>query len=203
MRSVKNCNNQKWAFNFVCRLLFCGFILASLAMLAPRPSFSADLLIESGEYKDKDFVKGVISDYSGMTKGGAIEWLWVDPSVKLAAYKIKIGSFENVSEIKKKSMTEEVRKIFEDTFGEVGSGEKGTLTARCAIYEAERANLNKAWIPFVGLHKAQAGIGVEMEFLNDKGKVVAKFRHSAREGANVEEAAEEVAGDIRKYVEKH
>lgn len=63
--------------------------------------------------------------------------------------------------------------------------------------------MGKAWIPFVGMHKAQAGIGVEMIFLNTKGKIVAKIRHSAREGFEVEKAAEEAANDIVKFLIQH
>lgn len=62
---------------------------------------AATLLTETSDFKDKDFVKGIIDDYTGMTDGGDIEWVWVDPSVKLSEYKIKIGSVVNKSSLRK------------------------------------------------------------------------------------------------------
>jgi hypothetical protein len=49
----------------------------------------------------------------------------------------------------------------------------------------------------------QAGLGVEMVLRDGKSRTVAKFRHSAREGAQIEAAAQEVAGDLVKYISKH
>lgn len=176
--------------------------LFTMCLLAlPGLSCGADLLTESDEYKDKEFVKGVIEDYSDMKEGGDISWVWIDPNVKLAGNKIKISSFVNKSSMRKKSLTTTVDKIFNDAFGDIETnGNKGTLTTNCAIYMAELANMSKVWIPFVGMHKAQAGIGVEMVFMNNKGKVVAKIRHTAREGLEIEKAAEEAADDIVKFI---
>lgn len=101
-------------------------------------------------------------------------------------------------------MLKTVKDVFRDTFAdEEGSGEKGTLTADICVYEAENFSGGKAWIPFVGAHEMQAGLGVEMVLRDAKNRVVAKFRHSAREGAQIENAAQEVAGDLMKYIGNH
>jgi len=165
---------------------------------------AAEKLTESSDYHDKDFRKCCITDYSDMVDGGDIQWVWVNPSESLANYKIKLGSVENKSQIRSKSMVASVKGIFSDTFADLDvKGAKGTLTAEICIYEAENFSTAKAWIPFVGGHKMQAGLGVEMILRNDSSKPVAKFRHSAREGVQIEAAAQEVVGDLTRYISGH
>jgi len=59
------------------------------------------------------------------------------------------------------------------------------------------------WIPFAGGKLMQAGVGIEMVLRDEHGKPVAKFRHSAREGAQIETAIHEVDNDLMKYIAKH
>lgn len=181
-----------------------GILIAAL-VLVPSVAFpSPKKLVDDSEYSDKEFRKCNILDYSNMVDGDDIRWVWTDPSVKLASYRIKEGNVENKSEMRSKSMLKTVKDVFSDTFADMEEkGEKGTLTADICIYEAENFSAGKAWIPFVGGHEMQAGLGVEMVLRDGKGKVVAKFRHSAREGAQVENAAQEVAGDLMKYIGDH
>lgn len=111
---------------------------------------------------------------------------------------------ENKSEMRSRSMLETVKTVFKDTFTDMAAkGEKGTLTADIRIYEAENFSGGKAWIPFVGAHHMQAGLGVEMVLRHVRNRTVAKFRHSAREGAQIENAAQKVAGDLMKYIGDH
>jgi hypothetical protein len=183
-----------------------GFlILASLLLLIPAVAFSSpNKLVDDSEYSDKDFRKCIIKDYSDMVDGDDIKWVWIDPSVSLAGYKIKEGKLENKSDMHSKSMLKTVKDVFSDTFADMaGKGGKGTLTADICVYEAENFSAGKAWIPFVGGHEMQAGLGVEMLLHDAKGKLVAKFRHSAREGAQIENAAQEVAQDLMKYIGDH
>ena len=183
----------------------CLAVVAMMALVTPSAVWSApEKLVNSSDYKDKDFVKGNISDYSDMVKGDDVEWLWVDSGVKLAQYKLKVGKVGNKSELRSKSMVESVKKIFGDAFDDMDvKAAKGTLTADLCIYDAQNFSAGKAWIPFVGGHQMQAGIGIEMVLVDDKDKVVAKFRHFAREGAQIEAAAEEVSGDLIKYIVKN
>ncbi len=55
---------------------------------------------------------------------------------------------------------------------------------------------------FVGGHQMQAGIGTEW-VLRDGKRTAAKFRHDAREGVQIEAAAQEVVGDLMKYIGDH
>jgi len=183
-----------------------GSIIFFLAiLLIPAAAFcSPKKLVDDSEYTDKDFRKCNISDYTDMVDGDDIKWVWIDPAVKLAGYKIKEGKVENKSEMRSKSMLETVKNVFRDTFADMETkGDKGTLTADICIFEAENFSSGKAWIPFVGGHEMQAGVGVEMLLRDAKSRLVGKFRHSAREGAQVENAAQEVVGDLMKYIGDH
>jgi hypothetical protein len=179
-------------------------VLATAVLFPAATLYGSDRLVDSSDYKDKDFRKCAISDYSDMVDGDDIKWVWVDPSVKLAGYKLKVGKVENKSELRSKSLVETVRSTFADTFADMQvKGGDGTLTADICIYEAEHFSAGKAWIPFVGGHEMQAGLGVEMILRNGKNRTVAKFRHSAREGAEIAAATQEVVGDLMKYVGDH
>lgn len=178
-------------------------VLAAALLLVAAPA-RAERLMDSSDYKDKDFRKCTISDYSDMVDGDDIQWVWTDPSVKLAGYRLKLGKVENKSKLRSKSLVESVRSVFSDTFDDMApKSANGTLTAEVCIYEAEHFSAGKAWIPFVGGHQMQAGLGVEMVLRDGKNRTVAKFRHSAREGAEIEAATHEVVGDLMKYLEEH
>jgi hypothetical protein len=187
------------------KLMLCCALLALTSAVLPGTSFAGPKqLIDSNDYKDKDFKKCAIADYADMAEGDDVDWLWADPALKLAEYKLKVGKVDNKSEIHSRSMVEAVKNTFKDTFADLETkGAAGTLTADLCIYEAENMNTAKAWIPFVGGHQMQAGIGIEMVLRDEHDKPVAKFRHFAREGGQIEAAAQEVVGDLMKYIDKH
>jgi hypothetical protein len=191
--------------NGVLKVVSGGILFFLAILLIPDAArCSPKKLVEDSEYSDKDFRKCNIANYSDMVDGDDIKWVWTDPAVKLSGYRIKEGKVENKSDMRSKSMLETVRKVFRDTFSDMeAKGNKGTLTADICIYEAENFSGGKAWIPFVGGHEMQAGVGVEMILRDGKGRVVGKFRHSAREGAQIENAAQEVVGDLMKYIGDH
>ncbi len=184
-------------------LLSLGLIL-SLAVIIPSVAFSSeDRLVDDNEYKDKDFHKGIITDYTDMVKGDDVNWVWVKPGENLSQYKVTVGNIENKSDMFAKSLTESVKSIFEEYFANGTKGSKGTLTAELCITEVQKFSPGKAWIPFVGGRQMQAGIGIET-ILRDKNYVIiAKLRHFDRQGHDVREAIEEVAGHITKYITDH
>jgi hypothetical protein len=186
-------------------VLQCIIIAILSVLLFPVGAMcSPKRLVESSDYSDKGFRKGIITNYTDMVEGDDIGWIWINPAEKLAQYKLKVGKTENKSEIRSKSMVESVKNIFRDTFADTEpKGNKGTLIADLCIYEAENFSAGKAWIPFVGGHQMQAGIGIEMVLHDARNRTVAKFRHSAREGVQIEAAAQEVAGDLMKYIADH
>ncbi len=179
-------------------------IVAAALMVSATAVSASDKLVDSSDYSDKDFNKCIITDYSDMVDGDDIQWVWTDPTVKLSQYNLKVGKVENKSKIRSKSLVGAVKSTFEETFADRDSkGESGTLTADICIYEAEHFSAGKAWIPFVGGHEMQAGMGVEMILRNGSKKTVAKFRHSAREGAEIDAATQEVANDLLEYLSDH
>jgi len=182
----------------------CAIIALAAVFLFPFAARGEKKLVDDSEYKDKEFKKCNISDYSKMVDGDDIGWVWVDPSVQLAKYRVKVGKVENKSEIRSKSLVTTVKSTFSSYFDDMESkGGNGTLTADVCIYMAENFSAGKAWIPFAGGHQMQAGLGVEMVLRDGKSRTIAIFRHSAREGAQIEAAAQEVAGDLVKYISKH
>lgn len=188
-----------------------GFIAAALASVVLTGVVAQDLyagrrdkLVDTRDYKSKDFEKGIIEDYSDMVEGDGVEWFYLADGVKLSDYKIKVGKFKNMSEITSKSMQETLAESLPEALERAGAkGSKGTLTTENAIYWAERASAGKKWIPYAGFHVGQAGVGVEMVFKDSSGKIVAKVRHSGRQGESVDEAAEEIADDIANWVREN
>lgn len=180
------------------RGLAAGVVLGAL-LLAGSVAVAADRLVDSKEYKDKDFRKGCIGDYQELVEGNHINWVWIAPGVKLGDYQVAVGKVSDLTDEMVKAQVEEISGYFREYFGKLAGG-KGTLTAELCFYEAEKFSPGKAWIPFAGGHQMQAGFGAEVVLTGSDGKVVAKIRHFAREGGRVEEAGREVAGDLKKFI---
>jgi DNA-binding protein Fis len=178
-------------------------LIFMVAILLPAAAFCGpDRLVDSNEYKDKDFHKGIIKDYSDMVKGDRVDWVWVASAEKLGKYKVKVGSITNKSDSHSRSLVDSVKSIFSNYFADV-AGNDGTLTAELCITEVQQYAPGKAWIPFAGGHQMQAGIGIEMILLDNKNRMVAKLRHFDRRGMDLKDAVEEVADHMVNYVSKH
>ncbi len=186
----------------ICR---CLCLLLLMVLLSPMTGLcSSDRFVDSDEYKDKEFHKGNIKDYSDMVKGDNIDWVSSNAAQNLAQYNIRLGKVENKSGTHSKSLVEAVKATFKSAFDDRESkGSKGTLTAELCVFETQDYSPGKAWIPFVGGHQMQAGIGIEVLLVDANNRTVAKFRHFARRGVAIESAAEEAAGDLTKYINKH
>lgn len=185
----------------------CGILVGSMVaspVEARKKKVETNRLVDSDEYKDEDFEKGIIEDYEDMVEGDGVEWAYIAPGVKLSSYKIKIGKFKNMSEVSSRKMVEALEEGFDEAFDRAGmKGGSGTLTTTNAVYWAERASEGKRWIPYAGGHLAQAGVGVEMIFKDSSGKIVAKIRHSARQGSDPDEAADEVVDELANFIAEH
>lgn len=181
---------------------FCFVFMA--ALLFPLAALcSPERLVDTSDYKDKDFIKGCISDYSDLVKGDDIDWVWISPGTKLAQYTIAIGKFENTSAELRSSQVEEVKSAYKEILSKVKGEGKDVLTADICVYEYQKFSPGKAWIPFVGGHQMQAGIGAEVVLRDKEGKTVAKIRDMSRSGSTAADAADESANNLRKYIGKH
>lgn len=173
-------------------------------LIATSPAEARDRFVDTDDYKEGDYDKGIIEDYSDMVEGDGVEWVYLAPGTKLNDYTIKIGKVGNKSSITNRSMLESAEETFDAALERKGNdGRKGTLNAETAIYWAERPSAGKRWIPYAGGHLAQAGVGIEMIFRDSKGSIVAKVRHSGRQGEQLEYAAEEVADEIVSWISEN
>lgn len=167
-------------------------VIAVLLMAVAGPLTAAGVDVEE---LDK-YGRGIIEDYSDM-EHGQLEWVWVAPGVKIGDYRLDVGEFENLSKSYDGNMMETLNEGMRKAFANISTGDKkGTLTTQNAVYWTDRANSAKRWIPFAGSHVAQAGVGIEMVFRDSEGNVVAKLRHSGREGERLSDAAWELIDEI-------
>lgn len=201
LKEVSKFSKEIWTkgfFSFFCLIFAMAVLMPSMALS------SSDRLVDDKEYKDKDFHKGIIADYSDMVKGDDVDWVWVKPGEKLSQYKIKVGTLENKSDMRSKSLSDSVKRIFADYFSDYESkGSKGTLTAELCITEVQEYSQARAYIPFTGGRLAQAGIGIEMVLRDSRNEIIAKLRHFDRRGSDVRGAAEDVATHMVQYISRH
>jgi hypothetical protein len=180
-------------------------MVCTAVLLMPLAGYAGtDKFVDSDDYKDKEFKKCIISDYTHLTEGDDVNWVWVADGVKTSQYKLSMGNVQNVASNKRTSDTDAVKTEFTNVINDTDSKDKNEkVTADICIFEVQKFSYGKVWIPFVGGHQAQAGVGVEV-VLKDKNKnTVAEFRHFTREGARTEEAAQEAAEDIVNYLSKN
>lgn len=165
-----------------------------LLSLSARAGVPADNIEEYG--------RGIITDYSDMTEGEDIEWLWVRPGATLSSFRYKVDSTDNLTVVVDDSMDKVLSDNLPKVLERAGSRDKKApvLHVEAAVYWAERANLSKAWIPWAGGHTMQAGVGIEIVAKDAAGNVVVKIRQSGRESMELAAAAQEVVDDIAKFV---
>jgi hypothetical protein len=149
----------------------------------------------------KKYGSGIITDYSDMRSGSGVEWAWTAPGVRLADHRFEVKSVENLTDIHDRRMMSELEDALPGSLQRVGAKDSGAavLHVEAAVYWAQRANRSKWFIPYAGLHLAQAGVGLELVVKNAAGEIVAKIRHSGREGDKLEDAAAELIDDITAF----
>lgn len=175
-----------------------------MAVLFPVIAFSSSKrLIDSDEYNDKKFKQGIISNYNDLTNDRGIDWVWIKPGIELSKHTIKLGKIENKTSTRSRVLVDTIKTNLMDAFYDTENYTKGRLTADLCIYDADHSSEAKGWIPFAGEYLRQAGIGLEMILRDEKSAIVAKFRHYARKGNNVTNAAFEATDDLKKYIAEH
>jgi hypothetical protein len=199
-RNSTESNDKSWFKPFL-RGLCIVFMMVALSPLSSV--FAAERLVDSSDYKDKDFIKGCIGDYSDIVKGDDLDWVWINPGTTLSHYKVVVGKFENMSDELRSSQVDEVKATYKEILSKLKGDGKDELTAQICIYDYQKFSAGKAWIPFVGGHQMQAGMGVEMILRDASGKTIAKIRDMARNGSTPVDAADESASNIKKFLSKH
>jgi hypothetical protein len=178
--------------------------VAVAAIIVPTLMFGGSKnFVDSKDYKDKEFRKCIIQDYSLLTEADGIDWSWKQSGIKLSDYKISLGSLENKAEKKKASETKAVTKAFADALLDLNENKKSkNITAEVCIYDIDDFSYGKAWIPFAGNYQMQEGIGIEM-ILKENGQTVAVLRDFSRSGQKIEDAAKKVAENLTEYIGKN
>lgn len=153
----------------------------------------------------QEYGKGIIADYGDMQAGEDIQWYWIAPGSALADHRCNVASVENLTVTVDHDMRDVFKEELPEVLGRVCSDDAAAapLDIDVGIYWAERANTAKAWIPFVGGHLMQAGVGIEMVFRGADGQVVAKLRQSGREGGELRDSSRELVDDIARFVRGH
>src|SRR5450631_1899362 len=123
------CNSSRISGRFT-SLIRNMCVVSLLILVLPLTALcSPEKLVDSGDYKGKDFIKGCIRDYSDMVKGDDIDWVWISPGTVLANYKISIGTFENLAEDLRSSQVEGVKSTYKEILSKVKGDGKGVLSA--------------------------------------------------------------------------
>lgn len=196
---IKNLSEKSYV---KCAARLFAILLLVLSFSTVAAFAASERFVDSDDYKNKEFKAGILGDYKDLEKGENLEWTWVEKGITLADYKVVVDTIADGTNDLGKSQLGAIKAIFIDNMEKL-KGSKGTLKAELNVYEVQKYAPGKAWIPFVGGHQMQAGMGVEMLLSDKGGKTVAKFRHFAREGIAIETAVQEVADDLKKYITKH
>jgi hypothetical protein len=200
--AVPLATNLSDRINWSSSMLKRGIGILTLIALAMVPLYAAD-----GVDPDnlKKYGTGIIKDYSNMKEADDIEWAWIAPNLKLSECRFKFARLQNLTVFNDDGMEDVFQVGLPRTLEKLGpkADDAPVLHVESGIYWAERANRSKRWIPYAGGHLAQAGVGIELVFKNDKDEIVAKIRHSGREGDELSSAAEELAEDIAKFVHQN
>lgn len=149
-----------------------------------------------------EYGRGIIQNYEDLSQGEDIEWLWIAPGMTLSEFRLTAGEVENFTLLVDDDMDVILEDGFQKVLRRVESRDESApvLNVSAAVYWAERANRAKAWIPYAGMHLAQAGVGLELVFKDADGNIVAKIRHSGREGKELKDATQELVDDIAKFI---
>ena len=114
--------------------LFVCLLFAFSVVVAPAAYAKKGKLVDSDEYKDDDFEKGCIEDYSDMVEGDGVEWTYVTPGVKLKDFSYDVN-WKNKSDVGAKSMMRAVEENWDEMASDRLGGKKGTLTGEgCVDY---------------------------------------------------------------------
>jgi hypothetical protein len=184
----------------MCLALALAFLLAGA-----RPA-AAEKFSDSDEAKEGQYKTGcVITDYSDVTTGDGVNWVWLAPDAKLGGPgNVEIVSVKNISDVTDAALAGTVESDFKQAFARVGKTvAPGGLKITSCVYWVERANTAKMFIPFAGGHLAQAGIGIELIVVDASGRTVSKIRHDGRNGAAPSAAAGAVVDDIANFSRAH
>lgn len=176
-------------------------ILAAFAAAAVLFAATATAAVDKDDLDE--YGRGIIQDYSDMQQGDPVQWVWIAPGTRLSAHSFRVGKPRNLTTSVDADMEDALARNLPRTLDRAGASGGAPLQVEAAIYWVHRANRARSWIPYAGMHLAQAGVGVELVFRDSSGAIVAKMRHSGREGEALESAVNELIDEIGDFVRAH
>ncbi len=155
-----------------------------------------DKFVDSDDYKKSGFQKCFIGDYSLLTEGDDVDWMWVEKGANLSKHKIVLSTItSNIGEVSG-SDKNVLRIALQDEIDDMDAQNGTPLTINVCIYHFKDATST----PYVGHYLAQAELGIEV-IIKDKNKIVAMVRHYKKDGRSKEDVSEDLAEDIIEFIE--
>ena len=192
--------STKTGFEFIARSMAIIFLAALLLPITANAG--EERFVDSSEYRNMNFKKGIINDYTEMVKDENLDWVWVSPDVTLSRYVIRVGKVENKSDVRVKSLAQSTRTTFKEIFDDMPPiWEDWTASADLCIYEVRYAGPD-GQPPQAGGRHGQPGVGIEMVLFDSRNQAIARFRHFKYRGTLLEGAVEEVAEDLARFIRK-
>ena len=156
--------------------------LSAIALVATAASFTS-----TSEFKSKSFKPAIIKDYSNLTTGRGVDWMWIRPGFRISSHNIKVRNFKNLGGAGPRVMSE-LNKLNSEFAGHQDS-DRATLVVEAAVYRVVHEG------------RSGSGVGVELIFRNSKQWQIAKVRHF-EEGDPVE-AAEDIVDKMEEFADEN
>lgn len=134
--------------------------------------------------------RGFLPEYAALTRADNVEWAWIQPGIRLTDYRIRVSPFRNATAVEDAEARQYLDVNMEQLFNAVTTGQAGELTTDGLIWWAAAAPARPR------------GIGIEMIFRDESGRVVAMLRHLIRENTPAD-AAQEMADAVQEFVEEN
>ncbi|MEJ2497526.1 MAG: hypothetical protein P8Y43_08685 [Sulfurovaceae bacterium] len=172
--------------------------VALLTTLVIFTSFAnaEDRFVDSDDYKEPEFKKCFINDYSRLVEGDDVDWVWIEKGANLSKHKIVLSSVTSQARGVSGSDKNILKIALQEEIEDMDAHSSSPLTIDVCIYHFKDATST----PYVGHYLAQAELGIEA-IIKDKNKTVAIIRHYKKDERSKEGVSGELAEDIIEFIE--
>lgn len=155
-----------------------------------------DKFVDSDDYKKSGFQKCFIGDYSLLTEGDDVDWIWIEKGANLSKHKIVLSSVTSTIKEVNKSDENILKTTLREEIEDMDAHSGSPLTMSICIYHFKDATST----PYVGHYLAQAELGIEA-IIKDKNRTIAIVRHYKKDERSKKDVSEELAEDIIEFIE--
>lgn len=175
-------------------------IFVSVLLLWSAWAYSADILTKDRDFMDpEEGVWGFIPDYTDMTEGDNVNWIWVKPGTSFSAFKtVQVQEFENLwkeTDVTAQDLlTRNMKDGLSRRFGLKVVERNADITVKGAMVDYFLGNTAaRIW---VGYGAGEPLVEVEVYVVDNKTKeIISKVRHQAID-PTIESAIAETISDI-------